>query len=98
VRNDRDHRRSEILKLEGDSHHPVSQGYSCAKGRAVPAKHHDGSRLDRSRLAGAETTWTSCLQDLGERLRQLRAEHGANAVGVFVGAGGAWDTLGWCAL
>jgi anaerobic selenocysteine-containing dehydrogenase len=80
---------SQILKLEGDPQHPVSQGYSCAKGRAVPAKHHDGSRLDRPRPAGAETTWTSCLQDLGGRLRQLRAEYGAGAVGVFAGTGGA---------
>lgn len=86
-----------VLKLEGDPDHPASGGYSCAKGRAIPELHHHETRLDRPRLGEVEASWEVCLADLGAKLAGLRADHGADAVGVFGGTGGAWDTLGWWA-
>jgi anaerobic selenocysteine-containing dehydrogenase len=90
-------RGAEILRLDGDPDHPVSGGYSCAKGRAIPERHHHASRLNGPRLAGVEASWDDCLSDLAGRLKTLRAESGPDAVGVFGGTGGAWDTLGWWA-
>lgn len=87
----------QVLKLEGDPGHPISGGYSCAKGRTIPELHHHSSRLDRPRLRGVDTDWTSCLDDLGAQLAELRAAHGPDSVGLFGGTGGAWDTLGWWA-
>jgi anaerobic selenocysteine-containing dehydrogenase len=87
----------QVLKLEGDPEHPASRGYSCAKGRAIPELHHHASRLAHPLLRGAQATWDACLQDLGSTLAKLRAAHGADAVGLFGGTGGAWDTLGWWA-
>jgi anaerobic selenocysteine-containing dehydrogenase len=90
-------RGAQVLKLEGDPSHPVSGGYSCAKGRAIPQLHHHPSRLDAPRLGGRTAAWDACLDDLGAKLARLWRDHGPDAVGVFGGTGGAWDTLGWWA-
>jgi len=35
-----------VEQVRGDADHPVSRGYTCPKGRAIPALHHDPRRLD----------------------------------------------------
>src|SRR5215203_85499 len=39
-----------VLEVRGDLDHPVSRGYTCPKGRALPAFHHDPDRLDHPRV------------------------------------------------
>ena len=37
-----------VLAVRGDRHHAVSQGFTCEKGRQLPAQHHDPAPgLDR---------------------------------------------------
>lgn len=35
-----------VTGVRGDRDHPISRGYTCAKGRALPAFHHRPDRLD----------------------------------------------------
>jgi len=87
-----------VLKVEGDREHPATRGYSCAKGRSIPERHHSSDRLLHPRLDGRETGWAACLDDLGARLNAIRADHGAGAIGRLLGTGGAYDTLGSAAM
>ena len=84
-----------VVQVRGDADHPVSQGYTCPKGRALPDFHHRPDRLDRPSVDGATTTWSSALDDLGNRLTETIATHGPGSVGVYLGTGLAYDIAGW---
>ena len=87
-----------VLRAEGDRTHPVTRGYSCAKGRAIPERHHAEDRLLWPFVDGRRVSWDECLSDLGDRLDRVRTRHGAESIGFFGGTGGAYDTLGWSAM
>jgi anaerobic selenocysteine-containing dehydrogenase len=85
-----------VTAVRGDRDHPLSQGYTCPKGRAIPQAHHRGDRLDVPwrRRAGelVATDWADCLDDLGTKLRAVVERHGPAAVGFFNGSGGYFDS------
>jgi anaerobic selenocysteine-containing dehydrogenase len=87
----------QVVRVRGDAGHPVSRGYTCAKGRALGAFHHDPHRLDDPLVAGGVTTWDAALDDLGANLAALIAEHGPGCVGAYLGTGLAYDVNGWMA-
>ena len=70
----------EVVRVRGDHDHPLSHGYTCAKGRALPQLHHHPDRIERPmmRVDGVltETTWETCLDDLGSRVRAVIETHG----------------------
>lgn len=88
----------EVLKVDGDPGHPLSDGYTCPKGRAIPWLHHRPDRLDRPELRSTggiqPVSWQACLDDVAERVRQLVGTHGPDSVGMFHGTGSAFDAMG----
>ena len=88
-----------VVRVRGDRSHPLSHGYTCAKGRALPRMHHHPDRLERPlvRVGGAlqPTTWDACLDDLADRLRAILSEHGPRAIAVFFGSGVGMDAAGY---
>src|ERR1700742_3483165 len=46
-----------VVRVRGDADHPLSEGYTCPKGRALPAFHHDPRRLDRPTINGQVVEW-----------------------------------------
>src|SRR5581483_9000479 len=88
-----------VVKVRGDRDHPLSRGYTCPKGRALPQLHHHPDRIERPlmRMGGelVPVSWHTCLDDLGERLRALIDSHGPAAVGVYFGSGLGMDAAGY---
>ena len=84
-----------VVEVRGDPDHPVSRGYTCPKGRAIPSFHHRPDRLDRPRLGATEAPWAEVLDDLAARIADTRATHGPDSVGVYMGTGLAYDINGW---
>jgi anaerobic selenocysteine-containing dehydrogenase len=78
---------ADVIRVRGDQDHPFSNGYTCAKGRALPQMHHHPDRLERPqmRVAGGlqDTTWDACLDDLGTRLKAIIDRHGPDSVGFY---------------
>ncbi|MEU1484468.1 molybdopterin oxidoreductase family protein [Streptomyces sp. NPDC005752] len=71
---------------------PVNRGALCGKGRTAPAVLAAGVRLTEPlvRDAGGElapASWDEALRRIVDGLGGTRAEHGADAVGVFGGGG-----------
>ncbi|MER5447201.1 molybdopterin oxidoreductase family protein [Streptomyces sp. NPDC002766] len=70
---------------------PVNRGALCGKGRTAPAVLSSRVRLTsplvRSEGTLVPATWDEALDRIAGRLRQTRAEHGPDAVGVFGGGG-----------
>ena len=96
---DVDDNTEEVLRVRGDPDHPFSHGYTCAKGRALPAIHHHPDRIERPmiRIDGElqPVTWDACLDDLDVRLRSIIDEHGPQSVGVYFGSGLGMDAAGY---
>jgi anaerobic selenocysteine-containing dehydrogenase len=83
-----------VLRVRGDADHPVSRGYTCAKGRGLAAWHHGPDRIDRPRLDGRDAPWAEVLDDLGSRLRTVIDGSGADAVATYLATGLAYDSAG----
>ncbi|HEY8059293.1 MAG TPA: molybdopterin-dependent oxidoreductase [Acidimicrobiales bacterium] len=89
----------QVVKVRGDADHPLSHGYTCAKGRALPQVHHHPDRIERPlvRRDGelVPVSWNEALDDLGGRLRAVVDEHGTQAIGVYFGSGLGMDAAGY---
>jgi anaerobic selenocysteine-containing dehydrogenase len=89
----------EVVRVRGDPDHPLTHGYTCPKGRALPRIHHHPDRIERPmmRVDGElrPATWDACLDDLGDRLRMTIDRHGPEAVGVYFGSGLGMDAAGY---
>ena len=88
-----------VTRIRGDASSPLSNGYTCSKGRNLTAWHHHRDRLDvplvrRPDGELVERSWDETLDDLADRLGSLVAEHGADSVGVMLATGSAFDSNG----
>ncbi|MDP2311926.1 MAG: molybdopterin-dependent oxidoreductase [Pseudomonadota bacterium] len=77
------------VTLVPDPEHPVSKGYACRKGTRFGDIHGHPERVLRPRVrrggAWAETGWDEALGEAGRRLRALRAAHGPESIGLYLG-------------
>jgi anaerobic selenocysteine-containing dehydrogenase len=89
------------IAVRGDASHPVSAGYTCSKGRALPDLHSGADRLDSPlvRRDGelAPTGWAEVLADLDARLGEIVREHGTDSIGFFTGGGAYLDAAAYWA-
>ena len=76
-----------VLRVAGDPEHPVSEGYTCPKGRALPDVHHDPARLD-------DPLWEETLDGLAARLATIIDRHGPDAIGAYRATHWAFDATG----
>jgi anaerobic selenocysteine-containing dehydrogenase len=83
-----------VTHVRGDVDHPVSAGYTCAKGRNLPALHHHAQRLEQPRLRGAEVGAEEVLDDLAARIAAIVERDGPDAVAFFFATGVAFDAAG----
>jgi anaerobic selenocysteine-containing dehydrogenase len=80
----------QILAVKPDEDDPHSHGYVCPKGMAIADIHNDPDRLRRPvrrKPDGSfeEITWDDAFSVVGSRLRAIRKQHGADAIGVYFG-------------
>lgn len=87
-----------VTRVRGDREHPLSKGYTCPKGRALPLMHHHPDRIERPQMLVdgrlREASWEACLDDLGERITSVIDRHGVESVGIFFGTGVGMDAAG----
>ncbi|MFC8529906.1 molybdopterin-dependent oxidoreductase [Nocardia sp. NPDC057227] len=78
-----------ITRVLGDSEHPISQGYTCPKGRRAGDLAHGPQRLRTSlrREAGtfAPVEAATATAEIAHRLRAIADRHGPDAVALFTG-------------
>ncbi len=79
-----------ILSVRPDADDPFSRGYACPKGVHIADVHDDPDRLRRPvrRTPAGDfepVSWEAALGEACARLRAVRAEHGKDAIGVYVG-------------
>lgn len=90
------------LRLLPDKAHPVHAGFACSKGLHYVSVHRDPDRVNhplrrrgcRGEIASGfeRVSWESALDDIGERLRRIRAQYGADGIGGYFGNPGAFNS------
>jgi anaerobic selenocysteine-containing dehydrogenase len=84
-----DGRERQLVAIRGDDADPFSQGHICPKGNAILDLESDPDRLRQPlQRRGKEFVaigWDDAFALAGERLADVQRNHGANAVGVYLG-------------
>ena len=93
LRRDRHRHRRRLHKVTGDPDNPMFKGYTCAKGRALPAIHNNPERLLHSQKRGADGTFApieaqQAMDEIAAKLHLVDREHGPRSVAVYLGTNG----------
>ncbi len=84
-------RNGKLWKFEGNPRDPQSRGRLCPRGTGAVGAHFDPDRLqkplvrrgERGKEAWTAVTWDEALTHVAERMRKIRAEHGAESIAMF---------------
>ena len=90
----------DVIKIEGDPTHPTNQGGLCCRGNIALQHLHHPARLNYALKRAGEKgenkweqiPWDQAIQEIAEKLNQIKAESGAEAVAT---AGGTLRTEDW---
>jgi len=79
----------EVVSVRGDGDDVLSRGFICPKAHGLKQLHEDPDRLTTPlvRRDGrlVEASWDEAFEEIDRRLSPLLAEHGRNAVAVYLG-------------
>ena len=79
----------EVVSVRGDAGDVFSQGFICPKAYGIKQLHEDPDRLTTPlvRRGGelVEAGWDEAFEEIDRRLSPILAEHGKNAVAVYLG-------------
>ena len=64
-----------VVRVRGDRDHPVTRGYMCPKGSALPRMHHDPRRLEHPLLRTGRCSPANVLGALSGRPQHAPARH-----------------------
>ncbi|MBT3218799.1 MAG: molybdopterin-dependent oxidoreductase, partial [Proteobacteria bacterium] len=90
-----------VTKLTGNPDHPLSRGKLCPRGVGGTHLLYDPDRLKRplirkearGRQVFEEVSWERALDEVAQRLMDVKKKHGPEAVALFLhGFGGKWFT------
>ncbi len=78
-----------IVDIRGDADDPFSKGHICPKGPAMRELQEDPDRLKRpvrrTATGWQEISWDEALGETARRFLDIRARHGRDAVGTYIG-------------
>ncbi|HET8706131.1 MAG TPA: molybdopterin oxidoreductase family protein [Pseudomonadales bacterium] len=84
-----EHDGHQVLSIKGDKNDPFSRGHICPKAVALQDLHEDPNRLKQPLLRTANgfepISWEQAFDTIAERIHQIQAEHGDDAVASYVG-------------
>lgn len=90
LRIETDAARRHVLRIDPDEDDILSHGYLCTKARALSEIHEDPDRLRQPMRRTANGTfepvsWQQALDETIRRLCEVRAAHGPDALGIYLG-------------
>ncbi len=84
-------RDGKLWKFEGNPVDPQSQGRLCPRGTGAVGAYYDPDRLQKPLLRKGErgkeqwiaVTWDEALNFIAEKMKKIKAEHGAESIAMF---------------
>ncbi|MBC7751341.1 MAG: molybdopterin-dependent oxidoreductase, partial [Candidatus Saccharibacteria bacterium] len=84
-----EHQEGEILSIKGDKADVLSKGHICPKAVALKDLQEDPDRIRRpmKRIGSewVEISWNDAFDIVEKNIKRIQAEHGHDAVGVYIG-------------
>lgn len=84
-----DREQQQIISIKGDPDDARSKGYVCAKSQAFRYIHEDEQRLRHpvKRVGDEwhEISWETAIDEVGERLADIRERHGKDSIAMYYG-------------
>jgi anaerobic selenocysteine-containing dehydrogenase len=81
-----------VVNVSGQKSHPLNKGYLCPKGRATIEHIYHPSRLrhplKKNGSGFMQISWDQALDEIADRLIDLKAKHGPETLGFFCGSVG----------
>jgi anaerobic selenocysteine-containing dehydrogenase len=79
-----------VVAVRGDRRHPLSQGFTCIKGRQLVAQHNDPNRLRATLRRNGAGTFEAipseeAMDEVAARLQRIIGRHGPRAVALYNG-------------
>lgn len=78
-----------IIAIRGDKNDPFSRGHICPKATALQDIYNDPNRLKhpirRTTDGWEEISWDEAFTEVVQNLKAVQAEHGRDAVGIYLG-------------
>ena len=72
------------VTIQGDAAHPANAGRLCSKGSALGETVGLAGRLLEPRVRGTDVGWDAALETVADGFRRVIAEHGSDAVALYV--------------
>lgn len=86
-----------ILSIKPDSQHATTNGFACPKGLKQHLLYGSEDRLTDPRKKTAKgwqsVNWDTALADIGGQLKQIRHDHGGDAIAMYVGTAAGFSVL-----
>jgi len=86
-------------QVRGDRQNPMSEGFTCIKGRALPEQHTHPDRIRTPQRRNTDGSFTGvglqeACDDIATRLQAIVAEHGPRAVALYGGTAAYQNATG----
>lgn len=87
-----------VVKVRGDLEHPMSRGFTCTKGRhigdfvAAPDRLRESQRRTKTGALAAVTA-DEAVNEIADRLLEIRERHGGDSIGLYWGTHGVMAPL-----
>lgn len=86
-----------VAAIRPDKHHVATRGYGCVKGLRQHELYGSPDRLmhplHRTHAGLARTTWDRALTGIGAEVKRIVADHGPDAVAMYVGTAAGFGVL-----
>ncbi len=86
-----------VVKIEPDMEHIATEGHACVKGLKQHRIYESADRLryplKREGTEFRRISWDQALKEIGEKVKALRADHGPDSIGMYVGTATGFDLL-----
>lgn len=91
-----DREKRKVIRIEGNPDDPISKGHICSKATALKGVFEDPDRIKRPIRKTAsgeweEISWDEAYNYAAERIGAIQAEHGNDALGVYIGNPSGFD-------
>src|SRR5262245_1793711 len=86
-----------VVELRPDARHVATGGFACLKGLKQHKLYASPDRvlrpLKREGARWEEVPWERALGEIGAKVRRIRAEHGPDAIAMYVGTAAGFGVL-----
>ena len=84
-----------VTRIVGDPNHPMNRGFTCVKGRSEPERLYHPDRIkyplrragERGSGKWERISWDAALDDIAEKLTEVKEKHGSEAIATIHGTG-----------